>query len=264
MAKTSSSDNKSYPEFCELASKNEEVFRNFRSNEIYKSVVETVRDEDGINYFEIACSRVAVVKENIKYFKTSDKTGNPSLINVKTGFFNRKYRISPTTARYIKNLSDLILLFGDLSGLKIVEIGGGYGGLCKIISDIFEFESYTLFDLPQCLELSKKFLDLHNLNNINYLTEQSLSSIENFDLVISNYAFSELSTNLQECYFREILSVTPLGYLTCNFATHTWDKSQMNESNFESFNGLKIFKTTPFLANVDAGHGISLITWNSL
>ena len=261
--KTSSSDNKTYPEFCELASKNDEVFQNFRSNEIYKSVVETVLKEDGINYFQIACSRAPVVKRNVKYFLNSDKVGNPNLIGVKTGMLSRKYKISPTTARYIKNLSDLIFLFGNLSGLKIVEIGGGYGGLCKIIGDIFDFDSYTLFDLPQCLELSKKFLDLHELKNINYLTEQSLSSIGNFDLVISNYAFSELNGKLQQSYFNNILSIAPLGYLTCNFKTHTWEDSQMDETHFESFKGLKVFRTLPFLAQVDAMHGISLITWDS-
>ena len=261
--KSSSSDNKSYPQFCELASQNEEVFENFRSNKIYRSVVETVRDEDGINYFQIACSRTELIKENIKIFQHSDRVGNPSLVNVKTGFFSRKHRISPTTARYIKNLSDLIFLFGDLSGLKIAEIGGGYGGLCKIINDLFDFESYTLFDLPQCLKLSKKFLNVFGLKNINYFTEQSLSSIGNFDLVISNYAFSELNRKLQQSYFDKILSIAPIGYLTCNFKTHTWEDSQMNETYFKSFKGLKIFRTSPFLAEVDAMHGISLITWDS-
>lgn len=261
--KTSSSDNKSYPEFCELASKNDDVFRSFRSNKTYKAVVESVREEDGINYFQIACSRTAMVKQNIKYFFNSDKVGNPDLISVKTGLLSRKYKISPTTARYIKNVSDLIFLFGDLSGLKIAEIGGGYGGLCKIINDLFDFESYTLFDLPQCLALSKKFLDVFDLKNINYFTDQSLTSIREFDLIISNYAFSELHGSIQKSYFNNILSNTPLGYLTCNFKTHTWEDSQMCESHFESFKGLKIFRTSPFLAEVDAMHGISLITWDS-
>ena len=109
-----------------MASQNDEVFRSFRSNEIYKAVVETVREEDGINYFKIACSRSAMVKQSVKYFLNSDKVGKPELIDVKTGLLSRNYKISPTTARYIKNLSDLIFLFGDLSGLKIAEIGGGY------------------------------------------------------------------------------------------------------------------------------------------
>ena len=165
--------------------------------------------------------------------------------------------------KFYLNLSDLIFLFGDLSGFKIVEIGGGYGGLCKIISDLFSFESYTLFDLPECLRLSKKFLDSFNVKNVNFCTNHSLPSIGNFDLVISNYAFSELNGNLQQSYFNNILSITPLGYLTCNFKTHTWEDSQMNVTHFESFKGLKTFRTSPFLAKVDAMHGITLITWDS-
>lgn len=261
--RTSSSDNTVYPNFCDLASRDNQIFHSFRSNPIYQSVVETVRQEDGIDYFKIACKRSKSIKKSIPKFLDSDLIGRPELMSIKPSFFSKCINISPTTARYIKNLSDLEHLFGDLSGLKIVEIGGGYGGLCKIISDLFKFESYTLFDLPECLKLSKRFLDSFNLKNVNYCTNHSLPSIDKFDLVISNYAFSELNGKLQQSYFDNILSIAPLGYLTCNFKTHTWEDSQMNETHFKSFKGLKIFHTSPFLAEVDAIHGISLITWDS-
>ena len=43
--------------------------------------------------------------------------------------------MSPTTIRYIKNVSDIINAFG--TGMKsIVEVGGGYGGLCKVMSSL--------------------------------------------------------------------------------------------------------------------------------
>ena len=39
---------------------------------------------------------------------------------------------------------------------------------------------------------------------------------ENFDLVISNYAFSELNRNVQKLYLENVLQKTSRGYITWN------------------------------------------------
>ena len=146
--KTSSSDNGLYPSFCESASTENKVFKCFRSNTIYKSVVETVSEDDGKDYLTKALNKTPFLKKSLNKFATSENVGSPFTFDHKKTWFSRSQKIAPTTARYIKNLSDLINLFGSLEGMRIAEIGGGYGGLCKIISDQFNFESYTLFDLP--------------------------------------------------------------------------------------------------------------------
>ena len=107
--------------------------------------------------------------------KKKKKLAHPKLLIIK--FFTKGCEISATTARYIKNLSDLINLFGSLDGMRIAEIGGGYGGLCKIISDQFELDSYTLFDLPDCLDLSKKFLDNFGIDNVNTKQKSAYAEI---------------------------------------------------------------------------------------
>jgi len=53
----------------------------------------------------------------------------------------------------------MIELFGLLDDAKIVEIGGGYGGQCKIIYDCFEPISYLMIDLGELLKLQEKYLN---------------------------------------------------------------------------------------------------------
>ena len=202
--KTSSSDNGNYPNFCEVAANDPKIFDEFRNHTIYKGVVETVSEDDGLDYLNKAF-KLNPLKDSLLEFCTNEYVGSQKVFNYRKSFLGKSFKISGTTARYIKNLSDLIDLFGDLSGLNIAEIGGGYGGLCKIISNKFNFKSYTLFDLPSCLNLSRRFLEFFNVKNVYYKTENNINDNECFDLVISNYAFSELNRNLQNIYYNKII-----------------------------------------------------------
>jgi hypothetical protein len=260
--KTSCSDNDAYPTFCHSASVNQDIFNIFRSDPIYTSVVESVAVEDGKEYLGVAFHRTPQLKRSIVKFSTSECWGSPKTFKYKKNFFSKGTYLSPTTARYIKNLSDLISIFGSLEGMKIAEIGGGYGGLCKIICDVFKIHSYTLFDLPPCLNLCKRFLGKYKIPGVFYYTDQTLPRNENYDLIISNYAFSELSSKLQHFYLINILKKSNRGYLTCNFSTHTWDKKQMQVEDFSDFPNFKIYDSRTFLANIDVLCGVSLITWN--
>ena len=42
---------------------------------------------------------------------------------------------------------------------RIVEVGGGYGGLCKVLSTVCEFDEYILIDLPEVSALQRKYID---------------------------------------------------------------------------------------------------------
>ena len=39
---------------------------------------------------------------------------------------------------------------------KIVEVGGGYGGLCRVLSKVCEFDEYILIDLPEVSAFTEK------------------------------------------------------------------------------------------------------------
>ena len=101
---------------------------------------------------------------------------------------------------------------------NIVEIGCGFGGQAVILDKVFQIKNYTFLDLWQVNLLIKRFIE-----NTRFSSKYTISTlreyqkrIDSFDMVISNYAFSELPIQLQEKYFNEILSKSKNGYLTMN------------------------------------------------
>ena len=124
----------------------------------------------------------------IEKFKVNDILGGGKTFNYKgVGFIN------PTTLVYIKVASDIRKLFSEDIGEKVAEIGVGYGGQLLIADMILKFKQYDLFDLPPVLELTHRYLAAHILNHAYSLqTINQLREDVKYDLVISNYAFSEL------------------------------------------------------------------------
>ena len=211
--KTSISDNGVYPNFCKIAVSDEMTFKYFRSNDNYTSILEHVKFEEGKVYLDIVSNTNPELLENIEKYKTSENVGNP-----KTFLYDSIGRVSPTTLRYIKVLSDLKQNFGDLTGMDIVEIGCGYGGQSKIITDTFSVKSYTLIDLPETLELAKKFLTRVGVN-IESFTFKTMDQLEDrkYDLAISNYALTECKKDIQTEYLNKVVLNSKKGYITANF-----------------------------------------------
>lgn len=210
--KTSISDDNIYPDFCKSAYENDSVFNTFRSNPKYLQILEHVSEFEGQQYLNIVKRDNPNLLNHVEKFKTSDSVGSPNKRQFEIGYF------SPTTIRYIKVLSDLINQFGDLSGLDIVEIGCGYGGQAKIIMDVFNVKSYTLIDLKDALDLSKKYLTNVgvDMSKIVFKTMAELE-VSEYDLFISNYAYTECDKNVQLEYFDKTIAKTKKGYITANF-----------------------------------------------
>ena len=99
--------------------------------------------------------------------------------------------------------------------MDIVEIGGGYGGQCLIISKVFNFNSYTIIDLKEPSALQRRYLDYHKVPNVRCITPEVLE-FNNIDLCISNYAFSEIARPFQDMYIEKVIMPAKKGYLTCN------------------------------------------------
>lgn len=181
-----------------------EAFDNFKKDSDYQEILEHVSYKNGQQYLDILCQQAPDFVEKINTFKINDVVGNPLTFEYKNIGF-----ISPTTLRYIKVASDLRTLFGDLSGLTIAEIGIGYGGQVLVLDQVWS-TNYLLVDLIPVLCLAEKYLD-------NRLQKTKLiNNFNNLDLVISNYAFSELPKPIQNVYIRDFLSKAKRGYLTMN------------------------------------------------
>lgn len=236
---TSLSDNQAYPSVCLQASNDYRVFNNFRRNTIYNKILEHVSEEQGREYLDLILKDADIFNQ-IDKFKENDKYGNPRMYEYPSIGF-----ISPTTLRYIKVITDLKYYFKTLDNLSISEIGVGYGGQCRIINAYFKPTTYCLVDLKPALMLAQRFLDNYIIHST--LTYKTMNELErmDYDLVISNYAFSELPRSLQDVYLDKIILHAKKGYITYNDVTPPEFNSYKKDELIRSIPNAKIVAEKP-------------------
>jgi hypothetical protein len=193
---------KAYFELCKEASLDEEIFKNFKRHPDCTGMLEHVSYELGLEYIKVIKKYFPDLLNRIDRFITNDLVGNPYT------YIYDGLEFSPSNLRYIKVLGDLINLCGTLNGLNIIEVGGGYGGQCKIIHDLLTPGSYTIIDHPDVLKLTDKYLSYFDIKR---------SNKTKFDLFISNYAFTEIDYNYQQEYKIKYIYNSKKGYMTCNW-----------------------------------------------
>lgn len=213
---TSISDGTPYIAMCKLAVEDKVIFNRFKSSEEYRSILEHVDYKLGESYLRFLKGN----SESLNLLKqmTRSDFGQPYKY-----FYWRLGRVSPTQIRYAKITLDLEQLFGDLSGLHIIEIGSGYGGQAAHILNKWSSIKYTILDLEWPSKLASKYIQ-----RIKVLPGNSfeIGKIENQvapDLLISNYAFSELTRNVQNEYLNSVILGSKGGYVLFN---HIHEPSQ--------------------------------------
>lgn len=91
----------------------------------------------------------------------------------------------------------------------------------ECISSYMNFENYMIFDLPEVNKLCEKYIS--NFGGLSEKVVQSfydeVESVENIDLLISNYAFSECSFDLQKSYYDGVISNADKFYISYNNIT---------------------------------------------
>jgi hypothetical protein len=208
----SDSENGEYAAAILKALKSQRSFENFKRNPAYREILEHFSKEQGQAYLNTIQSRndglLSVAGDTVFL---SDYVGNP----FKYQFEGFSSPLSPSTLRYVKVASDLLGLFGK--GLEeVAEIGCGYGGQCLVNDKLLGQRSATLFDLPIVNKLIKRYLNSTLMDGA-YRTTTINEEVEcTYDLVISNFAFSELPAVLQKVYVRKVLANSKRGYLSMN------------------------------------------------
>lgn len=204
-----------YNDFVWRAVLDTRTFDRFRRDKVYCRILEHVNQEQGSAYLALIAD--PVIRGICFDSEYADAIGKPQ-VAVYEG-----HKISPTTLRYAKVVSDLTQYFPDFAACRsIVEIGIGYGGQARLVSEYAkrvgaQLTTYTLIDLPPVLSLAQRYLDHFALQpRCRFETKSMLARDESWDLVISNYAFSEFNRELQEEYLTLILKKARSGYLTMN------------------------------------------------
>ena len=208
----SDSDNGNYVLAVSKALKNQNSFDNFKRSYSYRVILEHVSKEQGAKYLKILESRNdQVLALGLDSVLKTDTIGNP----LKYKYPNYKPLLSPTTLRYLKVTSDLQILFGSDLG-RVAEIGCGYGGQTLVNDQILSVTLAKLFDLAIVNKLIERYLDAHLLKGTYKTTVINQEEPDHYDLVISNYGFSELPRKVQLTYIKKVISKARRGYLTMN------------------------------------------------
>lgn len=222
--RTSLSDDDVYPAFCYAASKDKNYFRNFRRNYLYNRVLEHVSWYMGQKYLDVISRNKQSEFTNTDWneFRQNDLYGNPRVFPYKIN--GHIMLLSPTTLRYIKVLQDIVTLFDAEKISSVAEIGIGYGGECRLLTNYLTgISQYFLFDIPEALGLAKKYLNMfENKADIRFVngTKIDVDETYEYDCVISNYAFSELSREVQDMYLEKVIAKSKAGYMTWNSGSY--------------------------------------------
>jgi putative sugar O-methyltransferase len=225
----SASDAGPYVASVQNAISNYGSFLRFKRDPRYQAILEHTSKDQGEAYLEIINKETPSFIDCIEVFKDNDRIGGAV-----TYQYKGVGQISPSTLRYIKVASDLKYLFGNSISGRIAEIGVGYGGQLLILDKVFRFSQYDLFDLPPVLVLASKYLEAHVLNSAYNATtlNQCVGNVE-YELVVSNYAFSELPSKLQMRYLSKVISKSKRGYMIMNSgkedSVYRVDKMQLSE-----------------------------------
>lgn len=240
---SSLSDFEEYRNVMTNAANSDAAFDTFKTDKIYNMVLEHVSYSDGLKYSDVIQSHYPWLFKHFDKFKTNDSVGGAT-----THEYEWCGRISPSTLRYIKVLGDLVENFGTLNDMHIVEIGGGYGGQCKIIMDIFDVKTYTIIDLPEANMLQKKYVeklvaDSSKIKVVNGHDEFLFDEIPSFNLCISNYALTECKGHIREKYIDRVMKYSARGYITVNYLTN--DARDYFHKQIEKYHNIRICDENP-------------------
>lgn len=241
------SDSSSYLSIVSQAINDESVFQKFKSNKEYREILEHVSRRFGRLYLERINGYTKLSQKEINFVR-ADYCSPQRFTYPKLG------RISPTSLRYIKISRDIVRLFGPTSNFHITEIGIGYGGQAASLYESSGFESYEFVDLPQVKNLGVKYLE-----KFYPAAASKISSNQEIDLLISNYAFSELNRDAQIEYLNRYVLRSTRGYMIIN---------QIIDNKFQTLSLDEMLASIPNSINIKeiplTYPGNSLIVWGNL
>ena len=235
---SSISDGTEYVGVCRLAVEDDKVFVKFKSCAEYRSILEHCDFSQGREYLKMLRGNTDMVS-NLRKIAELDN-GKP---------FTYHYRglgqVSPTQIRYAKILQDIETLFGSVNNLNIAEIGVGYGGQAIHILSRWSPKNYFVYDLEWPARLMLKNLERCRVGLSIQPMAKNWKEPVSCDLLISNYAFSELFSDIQEIYFENIVKNSKAGYVIYNHIHDNATKSMTAEEFAARIPGSIILKEEP-------------------
>ncbi len=198
-------------EACLRATSDALAFESFKQDPYLNLLWENATEEEGRVAFEKIQREYPFLIELFSHFQVSDRVGGARVFSYGDGAV-----FSPYTLRLMAIAGDLQARVGDLAGKKVVQIGAGYGGLCKVLNDLYAMNGYVIVDLPEQLALAKKYLDALGVRGVEYISVDALGEFSQrgtFDLAISDRSFSEFDRGYQERMLSTVFPHARAGYI---------------------------------------------------
>lgn len=217
------SDYTKYQKFLESELKKPIEDFNFKSNNVYKGILEHVSVQQGNQYYSFFLKKYSEKIKDIYFIREivnlNDSIGRPN----ESKIFNFT-QCSPTNMRYLFHACLILehIFNKNIKNANIIEIGGGYGGLSLFVHKLSSFfevtiNSYTIFDLKEPSKLQEKYCEKMDINT-RCCTIENFSELKENSFLISNYALSEFSPEIRQDYVKKIIEpYVSNGFLVWNF-----------------------------------------------
>lgn len=219
-----------YKKYHSYVSNVDDVYTNFKNSSMYTYMLEHVDEKFGNKYaLQIKTEFNTNIKEYIDLIQKNDSIGNPYKFKIDD------VDLSPSNIRYIYHsllIKSKIRNWFEKSNIKIIEIGGGYGGLCFYIKNILsEYNiDYTIIDLPNVGVLQAKYLSDQSVEcTIKSCFDLKELEETDYDLVISNYCLSEISSENRNLYFKHLIK-------NCSKEFYMWNTSDFSPLSLDKYN----------------------------
>jgi len=229
-----------YIQACNLIISDPDEFKKFRRNPDYGKILSGGEKIVG----EVALKSIKelggykLFQQNLLQIKESDSVGTPFLHD-----YPELGLIDPSTIRYFNTAIEIMQLLGGChKPKKIIEIGGGYGGLCRMLSIFYNFEEYIIVDLPQAVLVAEKWLSHFPTlkGRVKFIPCDKISDREEFhnvDLFVADSSLAECNLKTQNIYIDTLAHDAKFHYVI-------WNTLYLPNGVLECENYLKHFKNS--------------------
>ena len=249
-----------WPRACLAFSSGAWTSKNFRKTHAVRQVVETLGPVDG-RYFS------KWIRDNAPEYLTDrrvaavDTWGDP--IRWPAACLGTPRAFSPTTLRYLAHALWLKREGFVKEGGTVVEIGVGFGGLAAM-NAVVSNATTIMIDLPPVIDAA--MLQMNDLGLGKFASIDHAKAADQDACFISNYAFTELSRELQDNYAAQFICHAHRGVILSNaavFAGHMQSRDNNQIIDLLKTHGLTAHeeKDSHILCPSDRYHGNSILRW---
>ena len=252
-----------WPRACAALASGALTSKNFRRIHAVRQVVETLGPVDGRHFARwIRDSAPGYLTD--KRVAAIDAWGDP--IRWPAACLGTPRAFSPTTLRFLAHALWLKKEGFVKEGGTVVEIGVGFGGLAAM-NAIVSNATTIMIDLPPVVVAA--MLQMRELGLGNFASNDQSKATAGDVCFISNYAFTELSREMQDAYVDEFIRHADRGVILSNaavFAQHmrSRDNNQIIELLTAHGINAKLESSSTVLCQSDIRFGNALVLWKRI